>query len=63
MAGRPSVVIAVSSVHRKEGFLASEQILEAVKKRAEIFKREVFAGDSGAQWKTNFPTSEEQVPE
>jgi molybdopterin synthase catalytic subunit len=49
------VVIAVSSPHRKESFIACEFILEEVKLRAQIWKREYYEGeDEGtAQWKEN----------
>jgi len=53
--GEPSIVIAVSSPHRKEAFIACEQILEDVKKRAQIWKREFYEGEreEDAQWKEN----------
>lgn len=48
-------VIAVSSPHRKEAFVACEQILEEVKKKAQIWKREYYEGvdDAQAEWKAN----------
>jgi molybdopterin synthase catalytic subunit len=50
-----SVVIAVSSPHRKEAFRACEQILEEVKEKAQIWKREFYEGEdeSSAEWKAN----------
>ncbi|KAF4572963.1 Molybdenum cofactor synthesis 2 [Pleurotus pulmonarius] len=53
--GEPSIVIAVSSPHRKEAFVACEYILEEVKKKAQIWKREYYEGetDANAQWKSN----------
>jgi len=53
--GEPSVVIAVSSPHRREAFVACERILEEVKRRAQIWKREFYEGESdeGAEWKEN----------
>ena len=53
--GEPSIVIAVSSPHRKEAFAACEQILEGVKLRAQIWKREFYEGEreEDAQWKAN----------
>ena len=54
-----SISIVVSSPHRREAFRACEWILEEVKKRVEIWKREVYAGagdDEGEKtWKENFP--------
>lgn len=53
--GEPSIVIAVSSPHRKESFLACEYILEEVKVKAQIWKREFYEGekDEDAEWKAN----------
>lgn len=61
-----SISIIVSSPHRKEAFRACEWILEEVKKRVEIWKREVYAPSKEGegqdkelqiekQWKENFP--------
>jgi len=51
----PNLVIAVSSPHRKEAFVACESILEDVKQRAQIWKREYYEGEdeSTAEWKAN----------
>ncbi|KZP10561.1 molybdenum cofactor synthesis 2 [Athelia psychrophila] len=53
--GEPSIVIAVSSPHRKEAFGACEFILEEIKRKAQIWKREYYEGkdDSQAEWKEN----------
>ncbi len=53
--GEPSIVIAVSSPHRKESFLACEYILEEVKAKAQIWKREFYEGEieDDAEWKSN----------
>ncbi|KAF9822126.1 hypothetical protein IEO21_00120 [Rhodonia placenta] len=53
--GEPSIVIAVSSPHRKEAFLACEYILEEVKRKAQIWKREFYEGEreEEAEWKAN----------
>ncbi len=53
--GEPSIVVAVSSPHRKEAFAACERILEEVKLRAQIWKREFYEGEreEDAQWKAN----------
>lgn len=56
-----SISIVVSSPHRKEAFRACEWILEEVKKRVEIWKREVYAAEGSTTdtvekaWKENFP--------
>ncbi len=52
--GEPSIVIAVSSPHRRESFQACEFILEEVKAKAQIWKREFYEGcDEDSQWKAN----------
>ncbi|OBZ79737.1 Molybdopterin synthase catalytic subunit [Grifola frondosa] len=53
--GEPSIVIAVSSPHRKEAFIACEAILEEVKLKAQIWKREFYEGEreEDAEWKAN----------
>ncbi|KAH9858117.1 molybdenum cofactor synthesis 2 [Lenzites betulinus] len=53
--GEPSIVIAVSSPHRKEAFMACELILEEVKLKAQIWKREFYEGEreEDAEWKAN----------
>lgn len=57
--GEASIVIAVSSPHRREAFEACEYLLEEVKKKAQIWKREWYLeegakkGDESA-WKENF---------
>lgn len=53
--GEPSIVIAVSSPHRKEAFQACEYILEEVKLKAQIWKKEYYEGDKEeeAVWKAN----------
>ncbi|KAL4242165.1 MoaE-domain-containing protein [Abortiporus biennis] len=56
--GKPSIVIAVSSPHRKESFQACEFILEEVKMKAQIWKREFYEGEreDEAKWKANVTT-------
>ncbi|KAH8100661.1 molybdenum cofactor synthesis 2 [Cristinia sonorae] len=53
--GEPSIVIAVSSPHRKESFQACEYILERIKEDAQIWKREFYEGEKeeDAEWKAN----------
>lgn len=54
--GETSIIIAVSSPHRKEAFVACEWVLEEVKKRAQVWKREWYEGEGEdeALWKRNF---------
>ena len=53
--GEASIVIAVSSPHRKEAFRVCENVLEGVKAKAQIRKREHYsgAGAEDAEWKAN----------
>ena len=45
--GECSILIAVSSAHRKEAFVVAEWLLEEVKKNVAVWKREFYAsGDS-----------------
>jgi molybdopterin synthase catalytic subunit len=64
--GESSIVIAVSASHRRESFALCEWLLEEVKKKAQVWKREVYADgasvegavDGGSEpqsaWKENF---------
>lgn len=56
--GQPSIVIAVSSPHRREAFAACELILEEVKQKVQVWKREFYEGESEseAEWKSNAGT-------
>lgn len=52
--GEESVLIAVSSPHRKAAWLAGEECLEEVKARVEVWKLETFADDEeGGVWRAN----------
>ncbi|KAJ7103577.1 Molybdopterin biosynthesis MoaE [Mycena belliarum] len=53
--GEPSIVIAVSSPHRQEAFVACERILEDIKAKVPIWKREYYENenDETAEWKAN----------
>lgn len=51
--GEESVLIAVSSPHRKAAWLAGEECLEEVKERVEVWKLETFADDDEGVWRAN----------
>lgn len=52
--GEESILIAVSAGHRREGWDAAEWILEEVKAKTEIWKRESYADPSEEPvWKEN----------
>ncbi|XP_064391302.1 molybdopterin synthase catalytic subunit-like [Halichondria panicea] len=48
----PSVIIAVSSVHRKEAIEATSYAIDAVKSSVTVWKKEVYAEGEG-EWKEN----------
>jgi molybdopterin synthase catalytic subunit len=47
-----SIVVVVSSVHRIDGIKATEWIMDEVKSKVPIWKKEVYA-DEGSAWKEN----------
>lgn len=51
--GEASVVIAVGSAHRAEGYEASRFTIDELKRRVPIWKKEVYA--DGSAWKANAP--------
>ncbi|GAA5912463.1 hypothetical protein JCM8208_006607 [Rhodotorula glutinis] len=44
----PSIVVAVSSPHRREAFFLAEWMLERVKERVQVWKREWYADEGSA---------------
>ncbi len=46
--GETSLVVAVSSAHRAEAFQAAHWLVDRLKERAPIWKKEVFEG--GEEW-------------
>ncbi len=54
VVGEPSLVIAVGSPHRAEAFEACRFVLEAVKARLPVWKKEIY--EDGSAWKANAPT-------
>lgn len=49
--GMASVVVAVSSVHRREAMRATEYLIDELKRRCPIWKKEVY--EDGSMWKQN----------
>jgi len=49
--GKASVVVAVSSVHRREAMRATEYLIDELKLRCPIWKKEVY--EDGSAWKEN----------
>ncbi|KAK0665327.1 Molybdopterin biosynthesis MoaE [Cercophora samala] len=49
--GEESILIAVSSAHRKAAWLAGEEALEECKDKVEVWKREEF--EDGGVWRAN----------
>lgn len=50
--GEDSVMIAVSGLHRREAWECGEWILEEVKRKVEVWKKEIYE-DGGGQWLEN----------
>jgi molybdopterin synthase catalytic subunit len=48
-----SVVVAVSAPHRDRGYEASRFVIDALKVRAPIWKKEIY--EDGSAWKANAP--------
>ncbi len=59
--GESSIIVAVSSPHRRESFEVAEWLLEQVKREVPIWKQEQYAdeadGAARPEWKANFPPS------
>ena len=53
--GQTSVVIAVSAPHRDKAYLASRYVIDELKQRAPIWKKEIYR--DGSVWKANATTS------
>jgi molybdopterin synthase catalytic subunit len=47
--GEPTIIIAVSAAHRDEAYRASRMIIDGIKHRAPIWKREITA-DGRSEW-------------
>ncbi len=52
--GKESVIIAVSSAHRKEAIEACHFLIDRLKEKVPIWKKEYFSNGE-AQWLVNFP--------
>jgi len=53
--GEVSVVVAVSSPHRQQAFEACQFIIDTLKEKAPIFKKEIF--EDGEEWVSARPTA------
>lgn len=49
--GETSLIIAVGAPHRPEGYEANRFVLEAIKKRLPVWKKEIY--NDGQEWKAN----------
>ncbi len=52
--GDIAVAVAVASAHRAQAFDACEYVIDEIKERAQIWKKEFYA-DGGANWRENAP--------
>lgn len=48
-----SVVVCVSSAHRAPALECCRHLIDALKASVPIWKKEVYGGDSGSEWKAN----------
>ena len=48
MPGEISILILVSSPHREESYISSKYIIDEIKKRVPVWKKEVY--DDGSEW-------------
>ena len=51
--GKPSVILAASSPHRRESIRSIEYLIDELKARIPIWKLEVYEGDEESVWKEN----------
>lgn len=51
--GAPSVILVASSPHRKDAIHCVEYLINELKARIPIWKREVYQGDEESVWKEN----------
>lgn len=51
--GKASVILAVSSPHRKEAMHCCELLIDELKARIPVWKLEVYEGDETSVWKEN----------
>mmetsp|Transcript_16480 Transcript_16480/g.24324 ORF Transcript_16480/g.24324 Transcript_16480/m.24324 type:complete len:166 (+) Transcript_16480:53-550(+) len=56
--GQASVVLVCSSPHRNDGLKGCSYLINELKARVPIWKREVYEGDSDAVWKENIEWKE-----
>lgn len=54
--GEAAVVIAAGSAHRDPAYRASRQVIEQLKERLPVWKKEVY--EDGSAWKANAPAGE-----
>ncbi len=60
--GEPTIVIAVSASHRDEAYRASRMIIDGIKHRAPIWKREITA-DGRSEWSKGCTAHTEKGPQ
>ena len=56
--GQASVILACSSPHRRDSINAIEFLIDELKARVPIWKRECYEGDEGSVWKENIEWKE-----
>jgi len=56
--GQASVILACSSPHRRDAINCVEYLIDELKARVPIWKRECYDGDNGSVWKENIEWKE-----
>lgn len=56
--GHASVILVASSPHRRDAMHCVEYLIDELKARIPIWKREVYEGDEGSVWKENIEWKE-----
>jgi len=56
--GKASVILACSSPHRRDSIQCVEYLIDELKARVPIWKRECYEGDDGSVWKENIEWKE-----
>eukprot|EP00584_Thalassiosira_punctigera_P014529 CAMPEP_0172572414 /NCGR_PEP_ID=MMETSP1067-20121228/135031_1 /TAXON_ID=265564 ORGANISM="Thalassiosira punctigera, Strain Tpunct2005C2" /NCGR_SAMPLE_ID=MMETSP1067 /ASSEMBLY_ACC=CAM_ASM_000444 /LENGTH=259 /DNA_ID=CAMNT_0013364951 /DNA_START=70 /DNA_END=849 /DNA_ORIENTATION=- len=51
--GEASVIVGCSSPHRREAIRCTEYLIDELKGRVPIWKKEIYEGDEGSVWKEN----------
>lgn len=57
--GEASIILAVSSAHRKNAFTATAEAMDLIKKEVPIWKKETY--EDGVKWKEELRTEQDRI--